>query len=106
MSARARRILVAYDGSEAGERALDAAADLVGYGSTLAVVTDGAASGVRARDRLRSRCVDARYHERAGEPGDAVVREAEKVGADLIVVGGRRRLGVLGRAPCDVLLVR
>jgi nucleotide-binding universal stress UspA family protein len=37
--ARSRRIMVGYDGSAAGRRALAAAADLVGYGSTLAVVT-------------------------------------------------------------------
>ena len=39
MAARPRRIMVGYDGSEAATRALDVAADLVGYGSTLAVVT-------------------------------------------------------------------
>ena len=39
MAARARKIMVGYDGSDASTRALDVAADLVGYGSTLAVVT-------------------------------------------------------------------
>lgn len=35
MAARARSILVGYDGSEAARRALAAAADLSGYGSSL-----------------------------------------------------------------------
>ena len=38
MAPRPRRIMVGYDGSDAATRALDVAADLVGYGSTLEVV--------------------------------------------------------------------
>jgi nucleotide-binding universal stress UspA family protein len=38
-AAIAKRILVAYDGSEAAQRALDRAAELAGYGSTVTVVT-------------------------------------------------------------------
>jgi nucleotide-binding universal stress UspA family protein len=122
MSARPRRIVVGYDGSDASRRALDAAADLVGYGSTLAVVTvqtgevgRGAASEARAR--LLNRHVEARYHEPAGEPAEQLVETATELGADLVVVGRRNRgplralLGsvssrVVRRAPCDVLVVR
>jgi nucleotide-binding universal stress UspA family protein len=114
--------MVGYDGSESSRRALDAAADLVGYGSTLSVVTVKAgavgswASG-DAHARLLSRNVEARYHETSGEPADQLVEKAAELGADLLIVGRRSRnavralLGpvsssVVRRAPCDVLVVR
>jgi nucleotide-binding universal stress UspA family protein len=114
--------MVGYDGSESASRALDAAADLIGYGSTLAVVTvhthsvdDGVAAA--ARERLLGRHVEARYLEPAGEPAEQLVETAKALDADLIVVGRRSRnplralLGsvssqVVRRAPCDVLVVR
>ena len=51
--AHARIILVAYDGSELGRRALDAGSDLMGYGSTLAVV--GMPTSHRGLTRSRTR---------------------------------------------------
>jgi nucleotide-binding universal stress UspA family protein len=122
MAAQPRRIMVAYDGSDASVRALDAAADLVGYGSTLAVVTvqtrfvDGATVSA-AREQLLRRHVEARYFEPSGEPAEQLVETAKELGADLIVVGRRSQsqlralLGsvsarVVRRAPCDVLVVR
>jgi len=39
MAAQPRRIVVGFDGSDAAWRALDVAAGLTGYGSTLAVVS-------------------------------------------------------------------
>lgn len=121
MAARPRRILVGYDGSAAADRALDAAADLAGYGSTLAVVTvqngelEGAVTA-RARDQLQRRHVEARYLEPSGEPAEQLVDAARELDVDLVVVGRRDRkplLGLLGsvswkvvrRAPCDVLVV-
>jgi nucleotide-binding universal stress UspA family protein len=121
MAARARRIIVAYDGSETSERALDAAADLVGYGSSLAVVhvrRAGAPEGAtidRARELLVRRQLPARYLEPCGHPTREIVAAARAVDADLIVVGRRnvlrRVLGsvsaaVVRSAPCDVLVVR
>jgi nucleotide-binding universal stress UspA family protein len=122
MAARPRRILVGYDGSDAAGRALDAAADLVGYGSTLAVVTVQNGELRRsvvaeARGHLRNRHVQARYHEPSGEPAEQLVEAARELEADLVVVGRRDRTplrGLLGsvswkvvrRAPCDVLVVR
>jgi nucleotide-binding universal stress UspA family protein len=122
MAARPRRIVVGYDGSDASRRALDAAADLVGYGSTLAVVTVqngevGRAAASDARDRLLNRHVEAQYHEPTGEPAERLVDTATQLGADLVVVGRRNRgplralLGsvssrVVRRAQCDVLVVR
>lgn len=122
MATRARRILVGYDGSDASERALNAAADLVGYGSTLSVVTlqvggpDGSTTAT-AREQLLRRHVEARYHEKGGEPAEALLESARELDADLIVIG-RRNGGALPApiesvsskvvrdAPCDVLVVR
>ena len=120
MASRARSIVVAYDGSEASQRALDAAADLMGYGSTLSVVhvrRPGAPEGRTvelAREQLQRRQVLARYLEPCGHPAKEVVEAARAIGADLVVVGRRgalkRVLGsvsadVVRRAPCDVLVV-
>lgn len=122
MAVRPRKIVVGYDGSESAGRALHAAADLVGYGSTLAVVTVlngvlGRSVSAGARAQLQRRHVEARYHEPSGEPAEQLVEAARALGADLVVVGRRDRLplwGVLGsvssmvvrRAVCDVLVVR
>ena len=114
--------MVGYDGSDAAERALDAAADLAGYGSTLAVVTvhagepDGSTTAA-ARERLLRRHIGARFHETVGEPADALLDKAQELEADLIVLG-RRNGGprsvpigsvssqVVRNARCDVLVVR
>ena len=122
MAARPRRILVGYDASEAGSRALDAAADLAGYGSTLAVVTVqngelGGAVAAQAREQVQRRHVEARYHQPSGEPAEQLIEAARELEADLVVVGRRDRTplrGLLGsvsgkvlrRVPCDVLVVR
>jgi nucleotide-binding universal stress UspA family protein len=121
MAARPRTIVVGYDGSDASRRALDAAADLVGYGSTLAVVhvrCAGAPVGETvglARERLLERQIPARYLEPSGHPATEIVEAARAVSADLVVVGRRSALervlgsvssAVVRRAPCDVLVVR
>ena len=127
MAVRARNILVGYDGSEAAQRALDAAADLTGYGSSLSVVSvaarpengssDGSAAsdgGVparrllsEARSLLLRRHVTARYLEPVGDPAEMLMETARELDADLIVVGRRdqnplRRL-VLGSVSAKVL---
>jgi len=122
MAARPLRIIVGYDGSDVSRRALDAAADLAGYGSMISVVTVrngeiGPEVARGAREHLHLRHVEAAYHEPVGEPAEQLVETAENVEADLIVVGRRNRsplralLGsvssrVVRRAPCDVLVVR
>ncbi len=107
-----RRIMVAYDGSDAARRALAAAADLVGYGSTLTVVTvqsglHSAAVATEARELLLLRHVQARYFEPAGKRADRLLEAAAELEVDLVVVGhsnGSAR--VVRRAACDVLVVR
>lgn len=124
MSAQPRNIVVGYDGSDASRRALDAAADLAGYGSRLAVVSvaphpvsENGGPLADARERLLRRHVEARYLEPFGEPAEALVATARELEADLVVVGRRKSslqrlvLGsvsakVVRRAPCDVLVVR
>lgn len=110
--AHAKRILVGYDGSEAGRRALDAAAGLMGYGSTLAVVgvtttlsPDPLADASRY---LSGRHVFARYVDGDGDPAETILSTAGDVQADVIVVAALNGLrdSVLRRAPCDVLVVR
>ena len=119
MGARPRRIMVDYDGSDAATRALAVAADLVGYGSTLAVVTvrtsesDHSVTG-EAREQLQRRLVEAGYHETTGEPAKQLVKKAHELRADLLVIGRRNGSPLLGsvsskvvrRANCDVLVVR
>jgi nucleotide-binding universal stress UspA family protein len=124
MAARPRRVLVGYDGSESAQRALEAAAALIGYGSTLAVASVASpgepakAALDEARERLLERHVPASYVLLHGEAADELLGAAEGMQADLIVVGGKTANGKLGaglgrvsgdvvqRAPCDVLVVR
>jgi nucleotide-binding universal stress UspA family protein len=120
MAAQTRRIVVGYDGSEDATRALAVAADLVGYGSTLAVVAlhDGShpvGTAAAARRQLQRRHVEARYHEAYGEPAEELVAKAKELDADLLVVcrrgwGGLDAVSlserVLRRASCDVLVVQ
>lgn len=121
MAARPRNILVGFDGSESSQRALEAAADLAGYGSRLAVVhvrRSGAPIGPAvelAREQLLRRQLTARYLEPSGHPAKEIVEAARAVEADLIVVGRRSALrrvlgsvseAVVSRAPCDVLVVQ
>jgi nucleotide-binding universal stress UspA family protein len=123
MAAQPRRILVAYDASDAARRALDRAADLAGYGSWLTVVCvarDGEPYQEgpldEAREHLVGRHVPATYLQPVGEPAAELVAAARRLGVDLVVVGRRTRslrrlvLGsvsakVVRHASCDVLVV-
>jgi nucleotide-binding universal stress UspA family protein len=96
---RAKRILVAFDGSAAGRRALEAAAELVGYGSTLTVVGADASRYLSAR-HVFARSIDGH--------GQTVVETAAEVEADVIVLAAPHAAldSVLQAALCDVLVVR
>jgi nucleotide-binding universal stress UspA family protein len=124
MAVTVRRVLVGYDGSESARRALNAATALVGYGSTLTVahvapLGEGSQDALsEARERLLRLHVAATYLQLAGDAADELVDAVQVLGADLIVLGGRSQNGhlelglgpvsgdVVGRAPCDVLVVK
>jgi nucleotide-binding universal stress UspA family protein len=125
MSERPKSLLVGYDGSDVARRALDTAASLLGYGSTLAVasVTTGESHSANillseARERLLQRHLSATYLPLLGDPAEKLLDAARDVDADLVVVGTRSQNGtprpalgsvsgdLVRRAPCDVLVVR
>lgn len=74
-----------------------------------------AAALERQAAELRTRGVDVVVHCEVGDPADVIVQTAERVGADVVVVGNRgmqrRVLGsvpntVSHTVPCSVLIVR
>ena len=105
------RILLAYDGSESANRALEKAAELAegdGRGMTVVSVAETfdlgrAGSRIVPEDedqerkreladtveRLSARGVKVRAVERKGDPAAMIVDEAEKEHTELIVVGTR-----------------
>jgi nucleotide-binding universal stress UspA family protein len=104
-----KKILVAYDGHEAGQRALAMAARLaLAFGSRVDVVSvvpdvldrgepgsrDAAREHARvlvdARAALRDRGVEAGLIEPAGDPAETIERLAAERGYDTIVVGASR----------------
>lgn len=104
-----KKILVAYDGHEAGHRALEMAARLAhAFGARVDVVSvvpegfghvDGQAEEpaveharelVEARAILRDHGVEAGLIEPAGDPAETIERLANERGYDTIVVGGSR----------------
>jgi len=134
-------VLVGVDGSETARRAAEAAKRLASaLGAELRVVTafesdrveiveSGADKWVlsdadaaekvarRIAGELASGDLQTTFGAVRGRPGDALVKEAERVEATLIVVGNRRMQG-LGRilgsvantvahnAPCDVYIAK
>lgn len=104
-----KKILVAYDGHEAGHRALEMAARLalafecrvdvvsvvpegVGHveGQTEEPAVEHARELVEARGILRHRGLEAGLIEPAGDPAETIERLASERGYDTIVVGGNR----------------
>jgi nucleotide-binding universal stress UspA family protein len=109
-----KRIVVGFDGSEHGRRALERAADIAKMrGARLAVVSSAQLSrlvrdpsgAVRpldpaeleeresaleaAKSLVAEQGLEADFIEGTGDPADVLVQEAEESGADLIVVGTR-----------------
>ncbi len=133
-------IVVGYDETEPAQRALDRAAELTAaFGSQLIVTSVAPVLvGTRemsavdpadppelhrqeldhARTTLVARGIDAQYELTVGDPATAIVDLADRVEADLIVVGTRQAsfisslLGVSvsgavkRKAHCDVLIVQ
>jgi nucleotide-binding universal stress UspA family protein len=134
-------IVVGVDGSETAMRAAETAQGLaVSLGATLHVVTafdsdrtevygsgsdrwivsDAGEAEKVAKDvasRLRSEGLKVTYSSARGKPAEALIKEAERFDAQMIVVGNRRMRGlgrVLGsvansvahNAPCDVYIAK
>lgn len=139
-------IVVGTDGSSTADRAVHAAADVARQnGAALHVVTafrsgtsgmaqgtgaalvDSGVGGAVRQEAARQVGEEAQthwgdgleiqLHQAGGDPADAIVAVADKVGADLIVVGSKGMHGarrVLGSVPnsvshaasCDVLIVK
>jgi nucleotide-binding universal stress UspA family protein len=121
-------ILVGADSSVTAARAVRAAAELAkAVGATLHVVTAYKPETVRVADlpaefadrvthpadvlleQLREMTeqvgVKAEFHAATGEPAEAIIRVADRIGADLIVVGNRGMRGmrrILGSVPNTV----
>ena len=118
MVALAKRILVGFDGSDSARRALDRAADLAGYGSSVTVVTvstpstngDAGRLLVEAKEQLAARLIPSYALNPVGDPADELLKAASTLGADVIVIGTQPNGSVgsrlLEHAPCDVLVVR
>src|SRR6478609_3023070 len=131
-------IVVGVDGSETALKAAHTARDLaVSLGATLHVVsafdsdrTEVFSSGSdrwivsdadevakSVAESLRTAEVNVTYAAARGKPAEALIHEAERSGAQMIVVGNRRMRGlgrVLGsvansvahNAPCDVYIAK
>lgn len=104
-----QKIVVGFDGSDHGRRALARAAAFAKTGATLTVVSaapvtllvrgGSAISPMDAEERdhaitearaiLAELGVEAGIVEGHGDPADVIVQEAEDSGADLIIVGTR-----------------
>jgi nucleotide-binding universal stress UspA family protein len=103
-----KRILVAYDGDEPAQRALEQAAELAqAFEAELGVVSvtpwrgvpfandpfDDAEEHARvlksAADWLQGRGISARLYSPSGDPGRSVENVADRDGFDTIVVGSR-----------------
>jgi nucleotide-binding universal stress UspA family protein len=125
-----KTIVLAYNDTNDSDRALERTAELAGfYGAKVIVtsvvpvvvggeVTAKAGPELRhAEDLLRERGIEAELVEAAGEISEAIVEVADRVDADLIVVGTRELSqverflghsvseGVQRMARCDVLIV-
>ena len=126
-----RRIVVAYDdpASVTLERAAQlvelVGAELIVTSVTAPIESEDAADAAprarakldEARRRLAGRELPVEFVPIVGPPGEAIVRLADERGADLIVVGTRKKgfferlvegsvnQEVLRRASCDVLVV-
>jgi nucleotide-binding universal stress UspA family protein len=112
VAAQPKTIVVGFDGSAGAQRALDAAGELIGYGSTLTVVcvsanreSAGPHALAEAHDRLLDRLVTATYLHRVGDAAEELVAVARELDADLVVVGrrGEEEQAAPGSVSADVV---
>ena len=102
-------IVIGYDGSEPSKHALERAAKFADGGKVIVVSAaqplisrggqvvdpieddDSRRHLAEAKSRLTELGVDAEAVGGIGDPADVIAAEAEKTGADLIVVGSNRK---------------
>ena len=137
-----KKILVAYDGSEGAKLALEKRGEIVGaahaelhllavgripeYAETVSETEEAREQAKSyyskvmedAAEHLKQRGLSAKFHIDFGKPADTILRIAEDLGVDLLVLGThphsavrRRVLGatvdkVIDHAHCSVLVVR
>jgi nucleotide-binding universal stress UspA family protein len=126
-----KRILLATDGSSHSEAAASAVGHLAkqaGLPVTVVSVVTGSHNAARRQEaqeavaskvvRLKNLGVEAEGKVVEGRPDEAIVKAAEDIGADLIVMGSHGRTGlvkvllgsvaerVIGQANCAVLVVK
>lgn len=126
-----KRILLATDGSERGEAAEPVAAHLAARFrlpiTVVTVITNSNSEEERAEaqkvvadtvSRLASQGMEVEGKVEEGAPGESVVKAAESVAADLIVVGSHGRTGlskvllgsvaekIISDASCPVLIIK
>jgi len=137
-----KKILVAYDGSEGAKLALEKSGEIVGaahaelhllavgripeYAETVSETEEAREQAKSyyskvmedAAEHLKQRGLSAKFHIDFGKPADTILRIAEDLGVDLLVLGThphsavrRRVLGatvdkVIDHAHCSVLVVR
>ena len=97
MAATSKVIVVGFDGSDVSQRALEAAADLAGYGSTLTIVSvrNGGGAQLEPADSRSHACdslqrgILASYLEPVGDPAEQLLDAAQRLDADVIVLGRR-----------------
>lgn len=108
---RSRRVIVAYDGSDAARNALAHAASLVGSGGTVSVVNVIHVQSVgsrletisdkqratqdgllrEAQQLLRRQGLDAKLVRAAGQRATEILAAASSLDADVLVIGGHDR---------------
>lgn len=126
-----KHILLATDGSEYSDAAIDAAGRVARQArlpvKVVSVVTSSHSEERRqeakravavALERLKGLGVEAECQVEEGRPDDAIIKAAEAAGADLIIIGSHGRAGlrkillgsvaerVIGHAPCSVLIIK
>ncbi|MBI2998536.1 MAG: universal stress protein [Deltaproteobacteria bacterium] len=137
-----KKILVAYDGSEGAKLALEKSGEIVGaadaelhllavgripeYAETVSETEEAREQAKSyyskimedAAEHLKQRGLSAKFHIDFGKPADTILRIAEDLRVDLVVLGTkphsalrRRFLGatvdkVVDHAHCSVLVVR
>ncbi len=138
------KIVIAYDGSEQADKALREASDIAGrtVGASISIVTvvpdlclgdvsaieceaimkvmdaDAKGSVKKANERLAAKGITAEHIIRHGNPSEEILRAADEIGANLIVIGSHGKHAaerfffgsvsrrVMEHCKCNVLVIK